>query len=73
MDISQFASDNLHIMDGSISEDQMLKNQLVKKGILIPLPKYENCYLARTDPKVRKHKHTLIPHPSAWTKNFVRS
>ena len=41
-------------MDGSISEDQILKNQLVKKGILIPLPKYENCYLARTDPKVGK-------------------
>merc|ERR1719245_1201110 len=57
--------DNLHIMDGSISEDQMLKNQLVKKGILIPLPKYENCYLARTDPKdvARVESRTVISTP----------
>ena len=44
--------DNLHIMDGSYTEDQRLKKQLVSKGILIPLPKYQNCYLARTDPRV---------------------
>ena len=43
--------DNLHIMDGSYTEDQRLKKQLVSKGILIPL-KYDNCYLARTDPNV---------------------
>ena len=24
---------------------------LVKKGVLIPLKKYDNCFLARTDPK----------------------
>jgi len=29
-----------------------IKEELVKKGILIPLPKYDNCFLARTDPKV---------------------
>ena len=44
--------DNLHIMDGTFAEDQRLKKQLVSKGILIPLPKYQNCYLARTDPNV---------------------
>ena len=43
--------DNLHIMDGTPAEDQRLKEQLVSKGILIPL-KYDNCYLARTDPNV---------------------
>ena len=43
--------DSLHIMDGSLKEDQDLKDQLVKSGRLIKLTKYENCYLARTDPK----------------------
>jgi GTP-dependent phosphoenolpyruvate carboxykinase len=43
--------ENLHIMDGSEAEDQRIKEQLVSKGILIPL-KYDNCYLARTDPDV---------------------
>ena len=38
-------------MDGSRAEDKRLKKQLVEKGILIPL-KYDNCYLARTDPNV---------------------
>ena len=28
-----------------------LKDSLVAKGRLIKLRKYENCYLARTDPK----------------------
>lgn len=57
--------DNLHIMDGSISEDEKLKSQLVKKGVLIPLPKYDNCYLARTDPKdvARVESKTVISTP----------
>ena len=42
----------LHIMDGSLDEDRRIKSQLVKSGVLIPLPKYNNCFLARTDPKV---------------------
>ena len=41
-------------MDGTPAEDQRLKEQLVSKGILIPL-KYKNCYLARTDPKVSQY------------------
>jgi len=44
--------DALHIMDGSLDEDRKIKSQLVKSGVLIPLPKYNNCFLARTDPKV---------------------
>jgi GTP-dependent phosphoenolpyruvate carboxykinase len=36
-------------MDGSLEEDAMLKEQLVQKGVLIPLPKYDNCFLARSD------------------------
>ena len=54
--------DSLYIMDGSISEDKALKAGLVKKGVLIPLPKYDNCFLARTDPKdvARVESKTVI-------------
>ena len=49
-------------MDGSISEDKALKAGLVKKGVLIPLHKYDNCFLARTDPKdvARVESKTVI-------------
>ena len=58
--------DALHIMDGSLSEDKALKAMLVKKGILIPLPKYDNCFLARTDPKdvARVESKTVISTPN---------
>ena len=54
--------DSLYIMDGSYSEDKALKAGLVKKGVLIPLPKYDNCFLARTDPKdvARVESRTVI-------------
>merc|ERR1719412_730294 len=57
--------DNLHIMDGSLAEDKALKAQLVKKGVLTPLPKYDNCFLARTDPKdvARVESKTVISTP----------
>jgi len=57
--------DRLHIMDGGIVEDKSLKAQLVKKGILTPLPKYNNCFLARTDPKdvARVESKTVISTP----------
>ena len=57
--------DRLHIMDGSFAEDKSLKAQLVKKGILTPLPKYDNCFLARTDPKdvARVESKTVISTP----------
>lgn len=57
--------DRLHIMDGSNAEVKALKTQLVKKGILTPLPQYDNCYLARTDPKdvARVESKTVISTP----------
>ena len=38
---------------------------MVKKGILTPLPKYKNCFLARTDPKdvARVESKTVISTP----------
>lgn len=58
--------DALHIMDGSLDEDRRIKSQLVKSGVLIPLPKYNNCFLARTDPKdvARVESKTVISTPN---------
>lgn len=52
---------DVHVMDGSEQEDRDLKEMLVFQGALIPL-KYENCYLARTDPKdvARTESRTFI-------------
>jgi len=54
--------DALHIMDGSEEEDRMLKAELVKKGVIIPLPKYDHCFLARTDTRdvARVESKTVI-------------
>ena len=58
--------DALHIMDGSTEEGAKLNEDLVKKGVLIPLPKYENCFLARTDPRdvARVESKTVISTPN---------
>ena len=57
--------DKLHIMDGSVFEDKALKDELVSLGRLIKLDKYDNCYLARTDPKdvARVESKTVIATP----------
>ena len=38
---------------------------LVKRGVLTPLPKYENCFLARTDPRdvARTESRTFLSTP----------
>ena len=57
--------DGVHIMDGSVEEDNQLKKDLVERGVLIPLPKYDNCFLARTDPAdvARVESRTVISTP----------
>ncbi|KAH8277814.1 hypothetical protein KR018_007848, partial [Drosophila ironensis] len=42
--------DKIHICDGSVSESNLLQCLMLKQGTIIPLPKYENCWLARTNP-----------------------
>ncbi|CAG5118678.1 unnamed protein product, partial [Candidula unifasciata] len=42
--------DTVHICDGSDREYELLTYILQKDGILKMLPKFENCWLARTDP-----------------------
>ena len=61
--------DALHIMSGSEKEDSSLKEQLVAQGVLQRLPKYDNCFLARTDPRdvARVESKTFISTPSKRT------
>lgn len=42
--------DNIHICDGSYAENENMLNSLVASKTIVNLPKYENCWLARTNP-----------------------
>lgn len=52
----------LRLCDGSPEEGAALLAQLQAEGILHPLPKYDNCWLARTDPRdvARVEKQTVL-------------
>ncbi|KAI4468822.1 phosphoenolpyruvate carboxykinase [Holotrichia oblita] len=54
--------DEIHICDGSEKENKQLLCLLQKKGTIMPLTKYENCWLARTNPAdtARVESKTLI-------------
>ncbi|XP_055373069.1 phosphoenolpyruvate carboxykinase [GTP]-like [Condylostylus longicornis] len=43
--------DDIHICDGSERENRLLLKKLQENGTILPLPKYENCWLARTNPR----------------------
>ncbi|XP_067052050.1 phosphoenolpyruvate carboxykinase, cytosolic [GTP]-like [Acropora muricata] len=43
--------DNIYICDGSKEENEALINQLIEDGVLTKLHKFDNCFLARTDPR----------------------
>lgn len=43
--------DSIHICDGSEKENELLTYLLQRDGTIKPLPKYENCWLANTDPR----------------------
>lgn len=42
--------DRIHIVDGSEQESAALIKALQAQGTIHPLPKYDNCWLARTNP-----------------------
>ena len=42
--------DKIHICDGSELENVLMLKSLKEAGAIIPLPKYQNCWLARTNP-----------------------
>lgn len=69
----------IHICDGSEVENDNLVKLMVKEGIIEPLPKYQNCWLAKTDPAdvarvesktviATKNKRDTIPTPANGAK-----
>lgn len=55
----------VHICDGSNEESKMLHQLMVREGTITPLLKYENCWLARTNPAdvARVESRTFICTP----------
>lgn len=71
--------DSIHICDGSETENDNLIKLMVKEGVIEPLPKYQNCWLAKTDPAdvarvesktviATKDKRETIPAPANGAK-----
>uniref|UniRef100_A0A8C8RWN2 phosphoenolpyruvate carboxykinase (GTP) n=1 Tax=Pelusios castaneus TaxID=367368 RepID=A0A8C8RWN2_9SAUR len=54
--------ESVHVCDGSEAENVAVLDLLEDEGIIKPLGKYENCWLARTDPKdvARVESKTVI-------------
>ncbi|XP_039591762.1 phosphoenolpyruvate carboxykinase, cytosolic [GTP] [Polypterus senegalus] len=54
--------ESLHICDGSEEENKRMLAVLEEQGMIKKLPKYENCWLARTDPRdvARVESRTVI-------------
>jgi phosphoenolpyruvate carboxykinase (GTP) len=42
--------EKIHICDGTEQENNHLLNLMQQHGTIVPLPKYQNCWLARTNP-----------------------
>jgi len=57
--------DSVYLCDGSEEENQRMVDLMVEKGMLEKLPKYDNCYLATTDPMdvARVESKTFICTP----------
>ncbi|TNN37769.1 Phosphoenolpyruvate carboxykinase, cytosolic [GTP] [Liparis tanakae] len=60
--VSLCQPDFLHICDGSAEENEAILTQLEEQGTIKKLRKYENCWLARTDPRdvARVESKTVI-------------
>uniref|UniRef100_A0A8C8CII5 phosphoenolpyruvate carboxykinase (GTP) n=1 Tax=Oncorhynchus tshawytscha TaxID=74940 RepID=A0A8C8CII5_ONCTS len=75
---------NVHVVTGSAEESAHILAGLEKDGMVKRLPKYENCWLARTDPKdvarvesktviVTKNQRDTIPIPDGGAKSQLGS
>ncbi|XP_050421561.1 phosphoenolpyruvate carboxykinase [GTP]-like [Adelges cooleyi] len=53
---------NVQVCDGSDAENQLLVNKLIESGTIVSLPKYKNCFLARSSVKdvARVESRTFI-------------
>ncbi|XP_014292087.1 phosphoenolpyruvate carboxykinase [GTP] [Halyomorpha halys] len=69
----------IHVCDGSQKEMKMFIEKMLFDGTIVPLPKYINCYLARTDPRdvarvesktfiTTANKRDTIPEPAKGVK-----
>uniref|UniRef100_F6ZWS0 phosphoenolpyruvate carboxykinase (GTP) n=1 Tax=Equus caballus TaxID=9796 RepID=F6ZWS0_HORSE len=58
--------EGIHICDGTEAENTAILTLLEEQGLIRKLPKYNNCWLARTDPKdvARVESKTVIVTPS---------
>ncbi|XP_063465440.1 phosphoenolpyruvate carboxykinase [GTP], mitochondrial isoform X2 [Symphalangus syndactylus] len=58
--------EGIHICDGTEAENTATLTLLEQQGLIRKLPKYNNCWLARTDPKdvARVESKTVIVTPS---------
>ncbi|CAD7088748.1 unnamed protein product [Hermetia illucens] len=74
--------ENIHICDGSDRENKALQKLLLEQGTIKPLPKYENCYLATTNPAdvarvesktfiCTEHREETIPTPKDGIKGTL--
>jgi len=73
---------NVHVCDGSEREIRDLLNLMQQSGMIEYLPKYKNCYLAKTDPAdvarvesktfiITKNKRDTIPIPKPGVKGTL--
>jgi len=74
--------ESIHICDGSERELRDLINVMQKAGMVEHLPKYKNCYLAKTDPAdvarvesktfiITENKRDTIPTPKPGVKGTL--
>ncbi|XP_058860306.1 phosphoenolpyruvate carboxykinase, cytosolic [GTP] [Acipenser ruthenus] len=75
--------DSLHICDGSEEESRRVLALLEEQGMIKKLTKYENCWLARTDPRdvarvesktviVTEEQRDTVPTPTSGTSQLGR-
>uniref|UniRef100_A0A3B3UZI2 phosphoenolpyruvate carboxykinase (GTP) n=1 Tax=Poecilia latipinna TaxID=48699 RepID=A0A3B3UZI2_9TELE len=75
---------NVHVVTGTPEETANILAELERDGMVKKLPKYENCWLARTDPKdvarvesktviVTKNQRDTIPIPAGGVKSQLGS
>ncbi|MBN3288528.1 PCKGC protein, partial [Polyodon spathula] len=75
--------DSLHICDGSDEESRRVLALLEEQGMIKKLTKYENCWLARTDPRdvarvesktviVTQEQRDTVPTPTSGTSQLGR-
>ncbi|XP_066483729.1 phosphoenolpyruvate carboxykinase [GTP], mitochondrial [Tiliqua scincoides] len=71
--------DSIHVCDGTEKENGKILNLLESEGVIKSLTKYENCWLAKTDPKdvarvesrtviVTENQRDTVPIPAAGAK-----